>query len=272
MRQATKDGDSETVESLRKTIDKLVVEFVEPYEKSAWREYAESIGIAVLLALFLRGFVFEAFKIPTGSMIPTLLVGDHLFVNKFIYGIRVPFTKKWLTNFEEPQKGEVLVFTFPKDDARKHLQNQSAQKRACIDQASLNEEKDMIKRVIGTEGDRIEIKNQQLTINGEPVKRTFLRKEATNKYMNPYQYLERETMPDGTEYVVRFHDTSRDDFGPIVVKPGHIFVMGDNRDNSSDGRCWGQVPVENIKGRAMIIWWSMGEDGVRWERFGDLIK
>jgi signal peptidase I len=271
LRQAMRDADSDEIDERRESIEKLVAKYVEPNEKSAWREYAESIGIAVILALFLRGFVVEAFKIPTGSMIPTLLVGDHLFVNKFIFGIRIPFTQHYVTHFEEPARGDVVVFTFPADEAKEYLATQSPAKRTCIDQQSLESEKDMIKRIVGTEGDTIEVKKNQLIVNGEPVKRTFLRKEVTGNYMHPYEILERETLPNGDSYTVRFRGGGHE-FGPVKVKPDHVFVMGDNRDNSSDGRCWGQVPKENIKGRAIVIWWSVGPDGIRWERFGKAIE
>ena len=271
LRQATRDADAAEIEERRKKLEKLVAEHVAPHEKSGWREYAESIGIAVLLALFLRGFVVEAFKIPTGSMIPTLLVGDHLFVNKFIYGIRVPFTHHFVTRFEIPARGEVVVFTFPHIQAKKHLSEQAVGMRTCIDRESLEQEKDMIKRIIGVEGDTVEVRKNQLIVNGQPLKRTFLRKEVTGNYMYPYEILEREEMDNGAKYMVRFRGGGQD-FGPIKVKQGHVFVMGDNRDNSSDGRCWGQVPVDNIKGRAMVIWWSVGPESVRWERFGKVIE
>lgn len=271
LRQASRDEDAEELKDRRATLEELMRTHVEPHEKSAWREYAESIGIAVILALFLRGFVVEAFKIPTGSMIPTLLVGDHLFVNKFIYGIRVPFTQNYLIHFNEPEAGEVVVFSFPKDDAKEYLSQQPPGLRQCIDQRSLSQEKDMIKRIVGVAGDTIEVRKGHLIVNGKPLKRTFLRKEVTGDYMYPYEILEREQMELGLDYIVRFRGNSSD-FGPVKVKPGHIFVMGDNRDNSSDGRCWGQVPVDNVKGRAMVIWWSVGPDGIRWERFGQPIE
>lgn len=271
LRQAARDADAEELESRRQKIEKLVEEHLAPHEKSGWREYAESIGIAVLLALFLRGFVVEAFKIPTGSMIPTLLVGDHLFVNKFIYGIRIPFTQQFVTRFEEPTRGEVVVFTFPHVQAKQYLQEQQPSMRTCIDKQSLEQEKDMIKRIVGVAGDKIEVRENQLIVNDKPLKRIFLRKEVTGNYMYPYEILEREEMPGGPKYTVRFRGGGQD-FGPVKVKEGHVFVMGDNRDNSSDGRCWGQVPVDNIKGRAMVIWWSVAPDSIRWERFGKVIE
>lgn len=271
LRHAMRDADEAELNDRRKALEKLIEEHIAPNEKSGWREYAESIGIAVLLALFLRAFVVEAFKIPTGSMIPTLLVGDHLFVNKFIYGLRVPFTNKFLINFKVPERGEVVVFSFPHEEAKKYLAEQAPGMRTCIDAASLEQEKDMIKRIVGVAGDTIEVRDNKLIVNGTPLKRTFIRKDVTGNYLNPYEILEREEMEGGPSYTIRLQG-SRHDFGPVKVKEGHIFTMGDNRDNSSDGRCWGQVPVENIKGRAIVIWWSISPEGVRWERFGDPIK
>jgi len=270
LQHALRDADIEDVRDARKRVEGLVTRELEPYEKSAWREYAESIGIAILFALFLRAFVVEAFKIPSGSMKPTLLVGDHLFVNKFIYGIRVPFTQNYLVRFEEPERGEVVVFTFPRSEAKKHLSLQPASNRSCITRSSLGKDKDMIKRIIGIPGDTIEVRKNDVIVNGARLERTFLRKETTGKFLSPYETVERE-VNDEKSYTVRFLGKSND-FGPIKVKPGHIFVMGDNRDDSSDSRCWGQVPIDYIKGRAMVIWWSKAEDGVRWERFGDVIR
>jgi len=270
LRHAVEEEDVDELRSQRRDVERFVDEHIAPHEKSAWREYAEAIGIAVVLALFLRAFVIEAFKIPTGSMIPTLLVGDHLFVNKFIYGIRVPFTTDYLTHFEKPKRGDVIVFSFPREEAKKHLAMQPAQKRACIDRKSLEEGEDMIKRVVGVAGDTVALKDEQLIVNGKPVKTTFLKKEITGNYMYPYEIRKKETLPDGTTYTVRYQGVGKD-FPPVKVKPGHVFVMGDNRDNSSDGRCWGQVPLENIKGKALIIWWSPSDHGVRWERFGHVI-
>ena len=271
LRHCAKEDDVAEVEEKRRHIERLVEQHVAPTEKSAWREYAESIAIAVMLALFLRGFVVEAFKIPTGSMIPTLLVGDHLFVNKFLYGIRIPFTKHYVVEFEEPQRGEVVVFSFPAEEAREHLATKPSGDRRCIDPQSLHSEKDMIKRIIGVAGDTVQVEKNVVILNGEPLEREFVTKEVTGNYMYPYEILERETLPDGATYTVRFRGGGQD-MPEIQIKPGHVFVMGDNRDNSADGRCWGQVPVQNIKGHAMVIWWSIGPDGVRWERFGQSIK
>ena len=264
IRHRIEDEDAEAVERLLEKAREFIDEHAELHHKSALREYAESIGLAVLFALILRGFVIEAFKIPTGSMIPTLLVGDHLFVNKFIYGVRVPFTETYVTRFSNPEKGEVVVFTFPSGEAQKYIAKQPPSRRECIDRASLGHEKDFIKRIVGTEGDTVALKENQLLINGEPVEREFVKKEPTGKFLHPHEIHEIEHL-NGHDYTIQYIGSDQD-FGPVKVKEDHVFVMGDNRDNSSDSRCWGQVPVENIKGRAMFIWWSIGENEYRWDR------
>jgi signal peptidase I len=269
VRHLIEDGEGDEASKKIDELQPWLDEQLEGKEKSVVREYAESIGLAVLFALFLRGFVIEAFKIPTGSMIPTLLIGDHLFVNKFIYGIRVPFTETYLTRFKEPERGEVVVFEFPRAEARAHLAKQPASQRECIDTGSLQDSKDFIKRIVGVGGDTIEVRDNQLLINGGPVERTYSRKETTGNFLYPHQISEVEQL-NGHSYTIQYSGAD-ENFGPITVEDGHVFVMGDNRDNSSDGRCWGQVPVSNIKGRAMIIWLSIGPESMRWERMGQVI-
>lgn len=244
-------------------------EQLEGKEKSVFREYAESIGLAILCALLLRAFVVEAFKIPTGSMIPTLMVGDHLFVNKFIYGFRMPFTNSYLTRFKEVESGEIVVFKFPNKEAREYLMKQPASRRQCIDMNTLDEERDFIKRVVGVAGDTVELRDNQILINDEPVESLGLEKVSTGQYLYPHQIMETKRL-NGHTYTVQYSGAD-ENFGPITVKPGHIFTLGDNRDNSSDGRCWGQVPLENVKGRAIFVWWSIGPDGYRWDRIGHMI-
>ena len=185
--------------------------------KSVFREYFEAICVAILLALFIRTFVVQAFKIPSGSMLPTLLIGDHLLVNKFIYGIRVPFTGKILIPIESPKRGDVVVFRFPKDRSV-----------------------DYIKRVIGTPGDTVQIINKKVFINGKPIK-------------DPHAYF-------SSSVVLSASASPRDNFGPILVPEKHIFVMGDNRDNSYDSRFWGFVDQRDILGKAFILYWSWDID------------
>jgi signal peptidase I len=237
------------------TLDETLDQHLGFARKSTTREYAESIGVAVLIALFLRAFVVEAFKIPSGSMIPTLQVGDHIFVNKFIYGVRIPFTNiKFGMNYRKPERGEVIVFIFPKDP-----------------------DKDFIKRIVGIEGDTIEMRDDQIFVNGTPIAREQIPgpcdymdfREETARWMEGECTAWRETVP-GNSYTT-IHDKigaphswpeqgerREEQRGWQKVPPGHVFVMGDNRDNSHDSRYWGFVPFENIKGKAMVIWFSMG--------------
>jgi len=192
--------------------------------KSVLREYAEAIVIAVVLALFIRTFVVQAFKIPSGSMKPTLLVGDHILVNKFIYGIKIPFTDKTIIELGKPKRGDVVVFKYP-----------------------LDTKKDYIKRVIGLPGDKVELVNKQLFINGRVM--------------------------DDPHASYSFYGNLRN-FGPVAVPAHHLFVMGDNRDESSDSRVWGFVPYAYLKGKAFLIYWSWDREdfGVRWSRLGDIVR
>ena len=201
------------------------------HKKSVVREYAEAIIIALILALFIRTFVVQAFKIPSGSMIPTLLIGDHLLVNKFIYGIKNPFNGSTWISIGEPRRRDIIVFKYPE-----------------------NPKQDFIKRVIGVAGDRIEIIDKKLYVNGEIF-------EVSNAV-----YLDKRIFPGKV--------TPRDNLGPIVVPEHSLFVMGDNRDNSHDSRFWKFVDLKAIKGKAFILYWSWDREdfAVRWNRLGDLIN
>ncbi len=207
-------------------------------KKSVVREYAEAIAIAILLALFIRTFVVQAFKIPSGSMLPTLMIGDHLLVNKFIYGIRVPFSGKVLVPLKNPKSGDIIVFKFPKDRSI-----------------------DYIKRVVGVPGDKIEVKDKKVYRNGKLAE-------------DPFAHFTSTTILPGSV-------SPKDNFGPITVPEGKYFVMGDNRDNSSDSRFWGFVETNDVLGKAMIIYWSWDIDkpllsadrftSIRWGRLADII-
>jgi signal peptidase I len=203
---------------------------IEKKRKSTFREYAEAIVVALVLALLIRTFVVQAFKIPSGSMEPTLEIGDHILVNKFIYGIKIPFTHLSFGAWTQPKRGEVIVFIYP-----------------------LEPEKDFIKRVIGVPGDTVRIVNKKLYINGAEAQ-------------DPHAVYKEDTLLPGDAQ-------KRDNFGPITVPPGKIFVLGDNRDRSLDSRFWGFVPLEDVKGKAFIIYWSWDrqETNVRWKRLGRLI-
>jgi signal peptidase I len=211
--------------------------------KSTFREYAEAAAIAILLALFIRTFVVQAFKIPSGSMKPTLLIGDHLLVNKFIYGIKIPFIDKFIIEFKKPKKGDIIVFKYPQ-----------------------NEKKDYIKRVIGTEGDKIEIKKGLLFVNEKQIREEYAGKFRDHEIFEINRYIE---FLGKNEHYILGQDRKDENFGPITVPPNSIFVMGDNRDNSQDSRYWGFVKTNKIKGKALIIYWSSWPN---WKRFFNLIR
>jgi signal peptidase I len=198
-------------------------------QKSVAREYTEALLVALLLAFFIRSFIVQAFKIPSGSMLPTLQIGDHILVNKFLYGLRLPYPfEHTLVEWKQPGRGDVIVFVYPKDRS-----------------------KDFIKRVIGEPGDTVEIRHKQVFINGEQVE-------------DPHANFADED---------REIPGPRDNWGPVTVPQHHLFVMGDNRDRSHDGRFWGFVDLDDVKGKAFLIYWSWdGQDRwVRWERIGSLI-
>ncbi len=243
--RAVEARDYDKLPDTLNALDKALDEHLAFGRKSTLREYAESIGVAILIALFLRAFVVEAFKIPSGSMIPTLQVGDHIFVNKFIYGVRVPWTNiKFGMGFRKPRRGEVIVFIYPKEP-----------------------DKDFIKRIVAVEGDTVEIKDNQVVVNGQPVARQrvdggchyddFL--EDANRWEKRDCEAFDETV-EGNRYTTIYDQNgSKRSWAPRKVPKDAVFVMGDNRDNSHDSRYWGFVPFELIKGKAMVIWLSLGE-------------
>ncbi|MBN2515554.1 MAG: signal peptidase I [Deltaproteobacteria bacterium] len=200
-------------------------------KKSIVREYTQAIIIAIIIAFFIRTFFVQAFKIPSGSMIPTLQIGDWLLVNKVVYGIKIPVLRKTIVPFTKPKRGDVVVFIYPVDRS-----------------------KDFIKRVIGVEGDIIEIKNKKIYINGTAF-------NDTHGVYTDSLILPRSMQP-------------RDNFGPVKVPMGHIFAMGDNRDNSYDSRFWGFVNLDDVIGKAFIIYWSWNREihNLRWNRLGKIIR
>lgn len=250
------DFDEERFVDAHEHANTLVLRHLSRWQKGEIREYAESIGIAVGVALLLRAFVVEAFKIPSGSMLPTLQIQDHIFVNKFAYGPGIPFTKQRLFANLPPKYGDVMVFEFP-------------------DPVLSNPRQDFIKRVIALEGDTLEVESGHPIINGwrvpncrvgdyefyEGDESSLKRGELYVEYLGEYSYL--TLFEEG-------HSDARQ--GPYQVKPGEVWVLGDNRNNSSDSRAWyggrgGGVPYGNIKGRAMFVWMSFGPNGgVTWDR------
>ena len=330
--EALRKDDGDGVRRQLSGLETMLDEHLSFTRKSTLREYGESIGIAIIIALFLRAFVVEAFKIPSGSMIPTMEIGDHIFVNKFLYGVRIPFTRTKFFEYRAPKRGEVIVFINP-----------------CYP------DKDFIKRIVAVGGDTVEMRCDVLYINGEPVPQELVADGDTCLYWDYKEDIDHwsqepcsrymETL-DGNRFEALYdrdrsnRDTSRvqkeadprhvpsllrgkrdfpslhysppevprcsndpkflgesdaDALGRIepsvpersqhegvcapnmryVVPEGHVFVMGDNRDNSSDSRVWGPVPLENIKGKALFIWWSDKPPlagGVQWERIGKVVE
>ncbi len=227
--------------------------------KSIYKEWIEPLLIAAIVAVFIRQFAVEAFKIPSGSMIPTLAVGDHLLVNKFVYGspVDIPLTRITLFHMpglREPRRGEVIVFKYPE-----------------------NEDKNFIKRVVGVPGDKIQFVNGKLTINDQAVALTpsLPPADATvEKGQSGAPRFFREQLGSVSHEIQFMVDQSQKNEGPWLVPKDSVFVMGDNRDNSQDSRFWGYVKYDKILGKALVIYWSWDGDErwVRWERIGTLIR
>ena len=205
-------------------------------QKTVLREYVEAIVIAGMLALFIRAYIVQAFKIPSGSMETTLLIGDHILVNKFLFGTKLPFKEHKVWIIRHPQRGDIVVFKFPEDEKAKR------------------DVRDFIKRVIGTPGDIVEVKDKKVFVNGYMLKEPYTRYE--DKTILPRQ------------------DQPRDNYGPVKVPPSQLFVMGDNRDRSYDSRFWGFVEEDKVEGKALVMYWSWDGDDkwVRWGRIGHLVE
>jgi signal peptidase I len=239
--------------------------------KKFWTDGFGSFLIAIGIALTIRWGLMEAYVIPSSSMLPSLLVNDHIFVNKFVYGLRVPFTERWMFKFGDPQRGDVIVFKYPE-----------------------NMDVFYIKRVVGVPGDQVFYEKGNLYINNKLVKN-----EIPQEKLSDYQWLRDEDFqgegPGARDLYNHFQEKVNDQsfsillrkgkegsiYGPIQVPDGHYFVMGDNRDNSNDSRFWPTqtfVPRENLVGRAMFVWLSCEETlpvvkflcnpvTIRWKRF-----
>lgn len=218
-------------------------------------EYAKSFFPVLIIVLILRSFIAEPFRIPSGSMIPTLEIGDFILVNKFSYGIRLPVLHTKIIDVDLPKRGDVVVFRFPKDNKT-----------------------DYIKRVVGVPGDVIRFENKRLFVNGEEMQHVPIgRYEAVNQRNDVYETLRmKETLGDVEhDIIIRPNIIGRGTTGERTVPEGHYFVMGDNRDNSNDSRFWGFVPEENLVGKAMLVWMHLnfGSDEVfKASRIGEVIN
>ena len=240
-------------------------------------EQVSTLLIAIAIALAIRAFLVEPYRIPSGSMFPTLLVGDHLFVNKFVYGIKVPFTDLRLPGLRPPERGEVVVFTV----AKHGMDTFPADRRPDLPR------EEFVKRIIGVPGDRIEFRHDAVLVNGEPVPATPVPEEFVDdsgRHLHQYrvQLGDRSFVTLDDPYVKLPLPPT-----PIVVEPDRYFLLGDNRDHSKDSRFWGSVRLAEIKGPAFVLYWSWDFNGswaqllnpltwwdllttrMRWDRIGD---
>lgn len=222
------------------------------YNEPILIDYARSFFPVIFIVLLLRSFLVEPFRIPSGSMMPTLLIGDFILVNKYAYGVRLPVINKKIIPMGEPKRGDIVVFRFPQDPSI-----------------------DYIKRVIGLPGDRITYIDKKLAVNGSPVQQTPLATylgQGKGSTMTGAELLSEDLQGIKHDILVVEGHLSRE--GEFVVPPDHYFVMGDNRDNSNDSRYWGTVPEENLVGRAFFIWmnWDWENHGIAFDRPGTILR
>lgn len=227
----------------------------------AWRafaEYARTIIIAVAVFALARTFLIEAFKIPSGSMEDTLLVGDFLLVNKAVYGAQIPFTHLRLPDFRKPERRDIIVFRFPKDRTTPY-----------------------VKRLIGLPGDTVAMRDGVLYVNGQPQVERYVLHDRPNLDGTPEEFdWQRNFLVKSAQASEDYHPT-RNTWGPLIVPKQNYFVLGDNRDNSSDSRYWGFVPADLLMGRPMFVYYSYEHKqsdsypwltDIRWQRLGMLIR
>jgi signal peptidase I len=235
------------------------------YKEPLLVEYSHAFFPVLLAVLVLRAFIFEPFRIPSGSMMPTLLVGDFILVNKFTYGLRLPVTHYKITEGDKPRRGDVIVFRYPQDESQ-----------------------DYIKRVIGLPGDHVSYYNRKLSINGKPVEDV---EDHLYQGLGDLNHMAGASGCDrvGADCQVYVESIGEDSYtimnnpaslyainGEFFVPEGHYFVMGDNRDHSNDSRIWGYVPEENLVGKAVMVWmhwdWRDGGSGLELSRIGRTIS
>jgi len=223
------------------------------YKEPIYVEYARSFFPVILVVLILRSFLVEPFRIPSGSMIPTLKVGDFILVNKFSYGIRLPVINSKVISISSPDRGDVVVFRYPKDPSV-----------------------DYIKRVIGLPGDRIAYRGKNVYINGKRLQQSLLGPYTDTKDGLPIPSANKlsEDINESQKHEILIDSRTTSRNGEWIVPEEHYFVMGDNRDNSNDSRVWGFVPEKNLVGRAFMIWMNLNFDdgGIEWSRIGNDIE
>lgn len=215
-------------------------------------DYARSFFPVLLLVLLIRSFVVQPYRVPTGSLEPTVLPGDFIVVNQFAYGLRLPVLNTKILSVGEPKIGDIALFRWPKNPSIVY-----------------------VKRVIGTPGDRVIYRNKQLLVNGEKMAQEDLGMDLDQEYNIAYPVkVMQEKLPTVTHKIfIRPNTNAYEDFD-IVVPQHHYFMLGDNRDNSGDSRVWGFVPEENLVGKALATWmsWDSNKSNIRWERIGKVIQ
>ena len=216
-----------------------------------------SLGMALVLFLIIKTFFFEAFQIASGSMMGTLLTGDFLFVNKAVYGAQIPGTHARLPGFRSPERGDVIVFAYPKDPTQ-----------------------DYVKRVIGTPGDTVEMRSGEVLVNGTALSEPYVRRSDPHDVINAEFNWQRPFFLATTPDDRRRYQPSRDTWGPLLVPAHNYLVLGDNRDDSSDSRYWGFVDAAAVKGRTLLVYFSYDREkndplpwltDIRWSRLGSLV-
>jgi signal peptidase I len=242
-------------------------------------EQVSTLAFAVMIALAIRAFVVEPYRIPSGSMLPTLLIGDHLFVNKFVYGIKIPFTRVRLPGLREPQRGDVVVFTVAN----------LGQQTFPADQRPELATEEFVKRIIGIPGDRLEFRDGRVYVNGEAIEPHPLGRSFVDDASHALSVSEVDL--DGKRFdILDDPIVPALEPPPVTVPPGRYFMMGDNRDHSKDSRFWGTVDLSEFKGPAFVLYWSWNYTGpwaellnpltwwrlltqeTRWDRIGDLVR